>query len=105
LFDSQGRRYLDFAAGIAVCILGHAHPHLVKALQDQAAKLWHCSNLFRIPGQERAGERLVAGTFADTVFFANSGAEAIECGLKMVRKYHDTTGNPERYRVITVEGA
>ena len=105
LFDTEGRRYLDFGGGIAVTILGHAHPHLVKALQEQAAKLWHCSNLYRIPGQEKAGDTLVRHSFADTVFFCNSGAEAIECGLKMVRKYHDHTGNPERYRVITIEGA
>ena len=105
LFDTEGRRYLDFGGGIAVTILGHTHPHLVKALQEQAATLWHCSNLYRIPGQERAGDRLVEHTFADSVFFGNSGAEAIECGIKMVRKYHDATGNPERYRVITIEGA
>ncbi|MFN4088356.1 MAG: aspartate aminotransferase family protein [Alphaproteobacteria bacterium] len=105
LFDTEGRRYLDFGGGIAVVSLGHAHPHLVKALQEQAAKLWHCSNLYRIPGQEKAGERLVANTFADTVFFCNSGAEAIECGIKMVRKHYDHVGQPERYRVITIEGA
>lgn len=105
LFDTEGRRYLDFGAGIAVVALGHAHPHLVKALQEQAAKLWHCSNLYRIPGQEKAGERLVANTFADTVFFCNSGAEAIECGIKMVRKHYDHVGDPDRYRVITIEGA
>ncbi len=105
LFDTEGRRYLDFGAGIAVVALGHAHPHLVKALQEQAAKLWHCSNLYRIPGQEKAGERLVANTFADTVFFCNSGAEAIECGIKMVRKHYDHVGQPERYRVMTIEGA
>ncbi|HEY7689837.1 MAG TPA: aminotransferase class III-fold pyridoxal phosphate-dependent enzyme, partial [Dongiaceae bacterium] len=105
LFATDGRRYLDFASGIAVTALGHAHPHLVKALTEQAAKLWHVSNLWRIPGGERLAERLVASSFADSVFFTNSGAEAIECGLKLVRKYHDETGHPERYRVITVEGA
>ena len=105
LYASDGRRFLDFGGGIAVAALGHCHPHLVKALEAQAGKLWHCSNLYRIPGQERLAERLVANTFADTVFFCNSGAEAIECGLKMVRKYHDETGNPERYRVITLSGA
>ena len=105
LFDADGRRYLDFASGIAVTGLGHAHPHLVKALTEQAAKVWHLSNLYRIPGQERLAERLVAASFADSVFFCNSGAEAIECGLKMTRKYHDENGTPERYRVITVEGA
>jgi acetylornithine/N-succinyldiaminopimelate aminotransferase len=105
LFATDGRRYLDFASGIAVTALGHAHPHLVQALTEQAKKLWHVSNLWRIPGQERLAERLVAASFADSVFFANSGAEAIECGLKLVRKYHDETGNEGRFRVITVEGA
>lgn len=101
LFDEQGRRYLDFASGVAVTALGHAHPHLVAALAGQAAKVWHTSNLFRVTGQETLAGRLVANTFADTVFFANSGAEAVECGLKMVRKYFDETGQPEKYRVIT----
>jgi acetylornithine/N-succinyldiaminopimelate aminotransferase len=105
LFATDGRRYLDFASGIAVTALGHAHPHLVQALTDQAQKLWHVSNLWRIPGQEKLAERLTKASFADSVFFTNSGAEAIECGLKLVRKYHDETGHPERYRVITVEGA
>ncbi|MFO0998240.1 MAG: aspartate aminotransferase family protein [Alphaproteobacteria bacterium] len=105
LYGTDGRRYLDFASGIAVTMLGHAHPHLVAALEKQAHKLWHCSNLFRIPEQERLAERLVAHSFADTVFFANSGAEAIECGLKLVRKYHDATGNPQRYRMICANGA
>jgi acetylornithine/N-succinyldiaminopimelate aminotransferase len=105
LFTSDGRRFLDFASGVAVTGLGHAHPHLVKALTEQAQKVWHTSNIFRIPGQERLAQRLTDATFAETVFFANSGAEAIECGLKMVRKYHDETGHPERYRVITCSGA
>jgi acetylornithine/N-succinyldiaminopimelate aminotransferase len=105
LFASDGRRFLDFACGVAVTGLGHAHPHLVKALTEQAEKVWHTSNIFRIPGQERLAQRLTDATFADTVFFANSGAEAIECGLKMIRKYHDETGHPERYRVITCTGA
>ena len=100
LYTADGRRYLDFASGVAVTGLGHAHPHLVKALTEQAQKVWHTSNIFRIPGQERLAERLAKATFADTVFFANSGAEAIECGLKMVRKYHDDTGHPERYRIV-----
>ena len=105
LYSVDGRRYLDFASGIAVTGLGHAHPHLVKALTEQAGKVWHLSNLYRIPGQERVAERLVAASFADSVFFCNSGAEAIECGLKLTRKYHDESGSPERYRIITVEGA
>src|SRR5262245_431 len=105
LFATDGRRYLDFACGIAVTGLGHAHPHLVAALTEQAKKVWHLSNLYTIPGQRRLAERLVAASFADSVFFCNSGAEAIECGLKLARKYHDETGAPERYRVITVEGA
>ncbi len=105
LFTADGRRFLDFASGIAVTGLGHAHPHLVKALSDQAQKLWHTSNLYRIPAQERLAQRLTEASFAQTVFFANSGAEAIECGLKMIRKYHDDTGHPERYRVITCSGA
>ncbi|HYM30048.1 MAG TPA: aspartate aminotransferase family protein, partial [Candidatus Cybelea sp.] len=105
LYTADGRRFLDFACGIAVTALGHAHPKLVEALTAQAKKLWHTSNLFRIEGQERLAERLVANTFADTVFFANSGAEAVECGIKMVRKFHHATGNPERYRLVTFEGA
>jgi acetylornithine/N-succinyldiaminopimelate aminotransferase len=105
LFTTDGRRYLDFASGIAVTGLGHSHPHLVAALTEQARKVWHLSNLYQIPGQQRLAERLVAASFADSVFFCNSGAEAIECGLKMTRKYHDGNGTPERYRVITVEGA
>ncbi|MEQ8966650.1 MAG: aspartate aminotransferase family protein [Azospirillaceae bacterium] len=105
LFDTEGRRYLDFASGIAVCSLGHAHPHLVAALTEQARKLWHTSNLFRIPGQERLAERLVAATFADTVFFANSGAEAWEGGVKLIRKHFHEIGQPGRWRIITVTGA
>ncbi|MCG8593133.1 MAG: aminotransferase class III-fold pyridoxal phosphate-dependent enzyme, partial [Kiloniellales bacterium] len=105
LYTAEGRRYLDFASGIAVNALGHSHPHLVAALSAQAQKLWHVSNLYRIPEAERLARRLVETTFADTVFFSNSGAEAIECGLKLVRKYHDETGHPERYRVITCSGA
>ena len=100
LFAAGGRKFLDFGAGVAVVSLGHCHPHLVKALQDQAATLWHCSNLYRIPGQERLAQRLVAASFADAVFFSNSGAEAVEAALKMLRRYHDETGHPERYRTI-----
>ncbi len=105
LFATDGRRYLDFASGIAVTSLGHAHPRLVEALRQQAGKLWHCSNLYRIPGQERLARRLVDNSFADSVFFNNSGAEAVECGLKMIRKYFDAIGEPGRYRVITCANA
>ncbi|HER26660.1 MAG TPA: aminotransferase class III-fold pyridoxal phosphate-dependent enzyme, partial [Rhodospirillales bacterium] len=105
LFDQSGRRYLDFAAGIAVNALGHCHPHLVKTLQDQVGKLWHTSNMYHIPGQQKLADRLVGLSFADSAFFANSGAEVIECGLKMIRKYHSDTGNAERYRVITCVNA
>ncbi len=105
IHDTDGRRYLDFGAGIAVTGLGHCHPHLVKALTEQAAKVWHTSNLYHIPGQERLAQRLVDNSFADSVFFTNSGGEAVECGLKMVRKYHAENDAPGRYRVITCEGA
>lgn len=105
LYAADGRRFLDFGSGIAVTALGHAHPHLVQALTEQAQKLWHTSNMFKIPDQERLAERLVAASFADSVFFTNSGAEAVECGLKMVRKYHDDFGDPGRYRVITCRGS
>ncbi len=104
LIDEDGRRYLDFAAGIAVNSLGHCHPHLVEALAAQAATLWHCSNLYRMPGLERLAARLVEHSFADTVFMTNSGAEAVECGIKMIRKYHAAKGTP-RPRVITAQGA
>lgn len=104
LFDEAGRRYLDFAAGVAVNALGHCHPHLVAALSEQAGKLWHTSNMYRVPGQEKLAARLVAESFADSVFFCNSGAEAVECGLKMIRKYHSDRGHPERYRVIAASG-
>ncbi len=105
LFTADGTRYLDFAAGIAVNSLGHCHPHLVETLLNQGRRLWHTSNLYQIPEQTRLAERLVAHSFADTVFFGNSGAEAGELALKMVRKYHDETGHPERYRVIGCHGA
>ncbi|MEE8516607.1 MAG: aspartate aminotransferase family protein [Alphaproteobacteria bacterium] len=105
LYDLEGRRYLDFASGIAVTGLGHAHPHLVAALAAQGGKLWHCSNLFRIPGQERLAQRLVDLTFADTVFFTNSGSEAVECGIKMVRKHFHEAGSPQRHRIITCDNA
>jgi len=104
LYADDGARYLDFASGIAVNALGHSHPHLVAALKAQAEQLWHCSNMYRSEGLERMAERLVAHSFADRVFFGSSGSEAVECGLKMLRKYHDATGNPDRYRVITMTG-
>ena len=105
LITEDGKRYLDFAGGIAVNSLGHSHPHLVAAITEQAAKLWHVSNLYEIPNQRRLGERLAAATFADKVFFTNSGAEALECAIKTARRYHFVNGNPERYRTITFEGA
>ena len=105
LFASDGRRFLDFAAGVAVNSLGHAHPHLVAALKAQADKLWHCSNLYRVAGQEKVAGRLVAHSFGDTVFFCNSGAEAMECALKIARRFHQAQGAKEKHRVITARGA
>jgi len=105
LIAESGERYLDFAGGIAVNSLGHSHPHLVKALTEQASKVWHVSNLYEIPGQARLGERLAAATFADKVFFTNSGAEALECAIKTARRYQYVNGAPERFRIITFEGA
>jgi acetylornithine/N-succinyldiaminopimelate aminotransferase len=105
LISTTGERYLDFGAGIAVASLGYSHPHLVEALTRQGAKLWHTSNLFQIPEGERLARRLVDATFAELVFFSNSGAEANEAAIKMARKYHSVSGRPERYRFITFEGA
>lgn len=105
LTTESGERYLDFAAGIAVNSLGHSHPHLVQALKDQAEKLWHLSNLYDVPGQERLGRRLAEATFADKVFFTNSGAEALECAIKTARRYQYVKGHPERFHIITFEGA
>jgi acetylornithine/N-succinyldiaminopimelate aminotransferase len=105
LFAEDGRRYLDFGAGIAVNAFGHANPKLVAALTGQAEKLWHTSNLFRVPGQESLAAKLVAHTFADTVFFTNSGAEACELAFKMARRYHFVNGNPERFHIISFTGA
>ncbi|MEX0752921.1 MAG: aspartate aminotransferase family protein [Xanthobacteraceae bacterium] len=105
LIATNGDRYLDFASGVAVNSLGHAHPRLVEALTEQAKKLWHVSNLYRIPEAERLAEKLCRATFADTVFFTNSGAEAMECAIKMARKYQAASGKPERFRIITFEGA
>ena len=105
LWDREGRRYLDFTSGIAVCALGHAHPHLVAALTAQARRLWHVSNLFRIAELERLAERLVAHSFADTVFVCNSGAEAVEACIKLVRRHFWARGEPQRHRIVTFEGS
>jgi acetylornithine/N-succinyldiaminopimelate aminotransferase len=105
LVATDGHRYLDFGGGVAVNVLGHAHPLLVGALVEQAQKVWHVSNLYRIPEGERLAERLCAATFADMAFFNNSGAEAVECAIKVARKYHSANGQPERFRTITFEGA
>src|SRR6516162_5298581 len=105
LFAEDGKRYLDFGAGIAVNAFGHANPRLLKALIEQAGKLWHTSNLYRVPGQESLSKKLVANTFADTCFFVNSGTEAIELAIKMARRYHFAKGHPERFHIISFEGA
>ncbi|MES0383940.1 MAG: aspartate aminotransferase family protein [Hyphomicrobium sp.] len=105
LITSAGDRYLDFGSGIAVNVLGHAHPRLVAALTEQAEKLWHTSNLYRVAGQERLAERLAAATFADRAFFCNSGAEACEAAIKAARRYHYVSGHPQRWRIVTFEGA
>jgi acetylornithine/N-succinyldiaminopimelate aminotransferase len=105
LTTTDGRRMLDFSSGVAVNVLGHAHPALVGALKAQAEKVWHVSNLYRIPEQEKFAETLCRATFADKVFFGNSGAEAVECALKTARRWHFVNGHPERVRVITFAGA
>jgi len=105
LTSTGGERYLDFTSGVAVNALGHCHPHLVAALQDQATRLWHMSNLFKSPDGERLAARLCKESFADFAFFANSGAEAMECAIKITRKYHAAKGQGERYRIVTFEGA
>jgi acetylornithine/N-succinyldiaminopimelate aminotransferase len=105
LITAEGKRYLDFTSGVAVNALGHAHPHMVAAITEQAGKLWHTSNLYRIPEGERLAERLCERSFADFVFFQNSGTEAIECAIKMARKYQFASGKPERNRIVTFEGA
>jgi acetylornithine/N-succinyldiaminopimelate aminotransferase len=105
LISTNGERYLDFTSGVAVNALGHAHPHLVKALQEQATKLWHMSNLFKSPDGDKLAARLCEQSFADLVFFCNSGAEAMECAIKVARRYHAAKGHPERYRLVTFEGA
>ncbi|HTV89050.1 MAG TPA: aspartate aminotransferase family protein [Stellaceae bacterium] len=105
LYATNGRKYLDFTSGIAVTSLGHCHPHLVDAVTAQAKTLWHVSNLFQIPGQQRLAERLIANSFADTVFFNNSGAEAVELAIKVARKYQSNAGHAERWRVIACHGS
>ena len=105
LYATDGERYLDFTSGVAVNALGHAHPHLVAAVVEQAGNLWHVSNLYRIPQSERLAQRLCAASFADLAFFCNSGAEAMECAIKMARKYHSASGSPQRFRIITFDGA
>ncbi len=105
LTDAEGRTYLDCVAGIATDALGHAHPRLVEALTEQARRLWHVSNIFQIPGQEELARRLTDATFADVVFFGNSGSEAVECALKTARRYHHVNGQPERIDVIGFAGS
>jgi acetylornithine/N-succinyldiaminopimelate aminotransferase len=105
MITKGGERYLDFASGVAVNALGHTHPKLVDALMQQANKVWHTSNLYRVAGQERLAERLTEVTFADQVFFCNSGAEACEGAIKVARRYHFVNGKPERWRLITFKGA
>ncbi len=105
LIATNGDRYLDFGSGVAVNGLGHCHPHLVAAMTAQLSKVWHVSNLYKIPDGERLATRLCEASFADVVFFANSGAEAVECAIKMARKYQAASGRSERYRIITFEGA
>ena len=105
LYTDDGRKFLDFGGGVAVLSLGHNHPHLVEALIAQAGKVWHTSNLYNIPEQQRLADRLVANSFADTVFFCNSGAEAVEASIKLMRKYQSENGKPERYRMISFSGS
>ena len=105
LYATDGRRYLDFTSGIAVNALGHCHPTLVKALTEQGQKLWHTSNLFRVGNGEKLAQRLVDVSFADTMFFCNSGAEAIEGGIKLIRKYQYVNGKPKRYKIICFQAA
>ena len=105
LYDADGHRWLDFAAGIAVNALGHSHPHLIKTIQDQAATLMHVSNLYKVPGQTAVAQRLVDLTFADTMFFTNSGAEAVECAVKTCRRHHFVEGHPEKFRIVTFSNA
>ena len=105
LYDTDGNEYLDCTSGIAVNSLGHGHPHLVQTLKDQADKIWHLSNLFEIPGQKKLATRLCDNSFADRVFFTNSGVEAMEMAIKTARRYHYAQGNPDRVNIITFQGA
>ena len=105
LYDEDGKAYLDFVAGIAVNALGHSHPRLVETLQEQAGKLWHTSNMFRVPAGEELAEKMCRDTFADRVFFTNSGTEAIECAIKAARKYHWANDDAERIEIVTFSGA
>jgi acetylornithine/N-succinyldiaminopimelate aminotransferase len=105
VFTEDGTSYLDFGAGVAVTSCGHAHPALVKALTDQAQKIWHTSNIYQMPGQEKLAQKLIERTFAETIFFCNSGAEALECSIKMARKFHFAKGDHKRINIITFEGA
>ncbi len=105
LITDEGDRYLDFGAGVAVTSVGHSHPHMVEALKAQVEKVWHLSNLYEVTGQDVLAKRLVDATFADKVFFTNSGAEALECAIKTARRYQYTHGHAEKFRIITFEGA
>jgi acetylornithine/N-succinyldiaminopimelate aminotransferase len=105
VYTESGEAYLDFGAGVAVTSCGHAHPALIKALTEQANKIWHTSNIYQMPGQERLANRLIELSFAETMFFCNSGAEAMECAIKMARKFHAVDGHAERVNIITFEGA
>ena len=105
LYSTDGETYLDCVAGIATTALGHCHPKLVAAVNDQASKLWHISNIFQIPGQEALADRLTENSFADVVFFTNSGTEAVECALKTARKYHSANGNPDKIDIIGFDGS
>ena len=105
LFAEDGKRYLDLGAGIAVAAFGHANPRLVKALTDQAGKIWHTSNLYRVPGQESLARKLADHSFADVAFFTNSGTEAIELAIKTARRWQFVNGHPERFHIVSFEGA
>ena len=105
LFTRNGKKFLDFACGIGVTSLGHAHPQITKALQEQSEKVWHVSNLYNIEPQSRLAERLTSNSFADRAFFCNSGAEAVEAAIKMARIYFSASGQPEKYRIVTAKNA